>query len=113
MLFGFAGEILGRLPLGVRPSGCWSIMGGVVVPYLFVGALVWVPSGPFIPGAGNMTGLAGWMDWGGRGGGGEVTAAWVTRGRGVGRNPAGLVCTNVVTSEVAIQGVSSLVIRGE
>ena len=104
MLFGFAGDILGRLPPGVRPSGCLSIMGEVVVPYLFVGALVWFPTRPFIPGAANMTGLVGWTDWGSRGGSGEVTAAWVTRDREVGRDPAGLVCTNLVASEVAIQG---------
>ena len=79
-------------------------MGGVVVPYLFVEALVWFPSGPFIPGVGDMTGLAAWMTWGGRGGNGEVTAAWVTRDREVGENPAVLVCTNLVASEVAIQG---------
>ena len=104
VLFWVAGGGRGRIPPGDRPSGGRSFMEGVVVPNLFVGAPVWGPSRPPVTGAGIIDGFVGWTGMNDRGGGGEGTGGWFTRGRGVGGGTAELVCTNFVTSVVAIQG---------
>ena len=100
VLFWFAREVRGQLPPGVRPSGRQSFMEGVVVPNLFVGAPAWDPSRPLVTGAGSIAGFVGWTGMSGRGGCGEGTEGWFARGRGLGT--VELVCTNLVTSVVAI-----------
>ena len=79
-------------------------MEGVVVPNLFVGGPAWDPSRPLVTGARSIAGYVGWTDMSGRGGCGKGTKGWFTRGRGVGGGTADLVCMNLVTSVVAIQG---------
>ena len=81
----------------------WSfIQGGGGCPEFVVGAPIWSPSRPPVTGAGIIDGFVGWTGMNGCGGGGEGTGGWFTRGRGVGGGTAELICTNLVTSVVAI-----------